>query len=233
VSNKKAFTFIENLIVIFVITIAVAAIFFVTQINKESAVKSLVVQIKKYDAALNNFTQKYHALPGDVQNTIFYGITETNSDGNGDNIITDTSQKIFSANGEITNFWMHLSQTRMLDENYDGKINNSAKIGSTFPISKVGDKIGIITFGAEGKTFYQIGFLVADAKKIYLTNHALKTEEAFLFDKKFDDGNPQKGIVIAVGGDELNITQNNKCVKFKEYNQENSDPICQLRIDAQ
>jgi hypothetical protein len=36
----------------------------------ESDVKSLISQIKKYDAAINSFTDKYQALPGDIRKNI-------------------------------------------------------------------------------------------------------------------------------------------------------------------
>lgn len=231
-NSKNAFTIVETLIAICVITIVITGVFFSKKIAKENEIKSLIMQIKKYDAALNSFTQKYHALPGDLRDTIVYGITESNTDGNGDNVISDRTQNIFQANGEITNFWMHLSKTKMLDENYDGAEDENAKIGSTFPVSKIGEKVGIIIFGAEGKTFYQVGFQFADADRLYTTDYSLKTDEAFLFDKKIDDGNPQKGRVVALGGKELNTQQNDQCIKFGEYNSDIPMPVCQLRIEA-
>ncbi len=231
-NSKNAFTIIEFLIALCIICIAIAGIFFVKKIIKENNVKSLIMQIKKYDAALNNFTQKYQALPGDLKSTVTYGITEYSTDGNNDNIITDRVQQILMANGEITKFWLHLSKTKMIDENYDGKDDNDAKNGSTFPLSKIGENSGIAVFGNEGKTFYQIGFKFADTDRLYTNNRSLKSEEAFLFDRKIDDGNPQKGRIIAVGGDMLNVPTNEECVKLGEYNQSTISPVCQLRIEA-
>lgn len=229
---QNAFTIIETLIVVCSIVIVIAGLYFVKKIIKDNDVKSLVMQIKKYDSALNNFTEKYHALPGDIQGTTIYGITESNTDGNGDNVITDRTGQTLMANGEISNFWLHLSKSKMIDENYDGKEDAEAKTGSTFPASKIGEKVGIIAFGAAGKTFYQIGFDFADSDRLYTTDRSLKTDEAFLFDKKIDDGNPQKGRVVAAGENLLNILQNEKCVRFGEYDQGTSGPVCQLRIEV-
>ncbi len=230
--RKKAFTLIETLITICIITITISAVFFAKKTIKENNIKSLIMQIRKYDIALNNFTEKYHALPGDIADTATYGITETNSGGNGDNVITDSRQGIMMANGEISNFWMHLSKAKMLDEIYDGEEDSNAKIGNTFPISKVGEKIGIIAFGADGKTFYQIGFYIANSDRLYTNNGSLRTDEAFLFDKKIDDGNPRKGRVVAAGGTLLNTLENDECVKFNGYNESTVGPSCQLRIEA-
>ncbi len=230
--SKNAFSIIQTLIAICLVSLFIFGIFFSKKMVRENNVKSLIMQIKKYDSALNAFTEKYHALPGDVQNTVTFGITDSSSDGNGDNIITDRSQKIMSANGEISNFWMHLSKSKMLDENYDGKEDSEAKVTSTFPASKISEKTGIVAFGDTGKTFYQIGFDFASSDRLYTKNRCLKTDEAFLFDKKVDDGNPKKGRVIVVGGDALNLVMASECTKYDEYNQSLVSPACQLRIEA-
>lgn len=211
----------------------IVGIYFANHINSVSNIKSLVMQIKKYDDAVAAFGEKYDALPGDVCDTKSYGITAEDTDGNCDNIVNDRAQKIISANGELTNFWMHLSKTKMIDENYDGQENEKAKIGSSFPISKIGDKIGIIAYGDEGKTFYQIGFKYANHSRLFTSDRSLKTFESYWLDEKIDDSNPKKGRVIAVGKSELNIKENSECVKFSEYDQTNNDPVCQLRIEIQ
>ena len=231
--KKNAFTILESLIVIIFIVIVVATVYFVKKINQQNDIKSLIMQIKKYDIAIDAFTQKYHALPGDLTNTVSYGITESNTDGDDNNIVTDDVKRIFIANGEITNFWMHLSKSKMLDENYDGAQNEKAKTGTTFPMSKIGDKIGIIAYGANGKTFYQVGYDFADYDRLYTSDKSLKTIEAYLFDKKIDDANPKKGRVVAASGTVLNGTNNdNDCIKFSEYNLSIPYPACQLRIEV-
>jgi type II secretory pathway pseudopilin PulG len=231
-NKRKAFTIIETLIVLLLASILIAGVFFAKKMIRENNVKALVMQIKKYDAAVNAFTQKYHALPGDINDTTTYGITPNNTGGNGDNIITDRAKSYLSANHEISNFWMHLSKSKMLDEEYDGKEDEEVTLGRTFPVSKLGEKVGIIAFGFEDKTFYQVGFEFSNVDRIYTKNRALKTDEAFLFDKKIDDGNPKKGRVVAAGGDALNILANSECVHFDEYNQKNVSPVCQLRIEV-
>lgn len=231
-SEKNAFTIIEGLIFLCLVSIVIAASFFAKKMIHESSVKALIMQIKKYDAAINNFTIKYHALPGDIMDTKKYGIASSDNGGNGDNIISDRAQSYVSANYEISNFWLHLSKTKMLDENYDGKEGEEAKLGNTFPASKLGEKAGIVVFGSEGKTFYQIGFDFSDSNRIYTKNSTLKTSEAFLFDQKIDDGNPKKGRILATGGESLNLVENKECVHLNEYNQQNISPVCQLRIEV-
>lgn len=229
----KNFTIIKFFLVFIVATIVISSIQFAKRLNNQSEVKSLIAQIQKYDAAINNFTVKYQALPGDTANTQVYGITEENTDGNFDNSVTDINHNIISANGEITNFWLHLSSSKMLDEKFDGKSGSAAKTGRTFPLSNLGKGVGIITYSAEGKTYYQIGFDYADDQKIHTKQNSLESSEAFLLDKKIDDGNPFEGRVVVAGGSSLNITKNNDCANFDEYNLSLKNPVCQLRIEIE
>jgi len=229
--NHSAFTIIEFLIFFCLVIILIVGVYFAKQMISISDVKSLAMQIKKYDDAVAAFADKYDALPGDVCDTQTYGITQENTDGDCDNIINDRARKIISANGELTNFWMHLSKTKMISENFDGKENEKAKINTSFPISKIGDRIGIVTYGDEGKTFYQIGFKFANRNRLFMSNGSLKTFEAYWFDEKIDDGNPRKGRVVVVGGNTLNDLQNDQCVKFSIYDRTNDDAVCQLRIE--
>ena len=156
--KRKAFTLLEIAMAICIITVAVAGIFAVQMISRTSDARGLVAQIQKYDQSIVAFRTKYQALPGDVKNTINQNLSSENTDGDNNGIITNQTMGINRAEGEITNFWLHLSKTKMIDENYDGKDDSDAKNGSTFPLSKIGENSGIAVFGNEGKTFYQIGF---------------------------------------------------------------------------
>ncbi len=229
--SKNNFLIIKFFLFITILILLISGVIFAKKINQQSEVKSLIVQIEKYNSAINSFTLKYQALPGDVQNTVTYGITENNTDGNFDNYITDRNQNIMSANGEISNFWLHLSSSRMLDEKYDGKTDDKSTIGKTFPLSNLGRNVGILAYSFSGSTYYHIGFSHADAQRIYTNENSLKTEEVFLFDKKIDDGKPLKGLVIAVSGNSLNILKNNECIKFDEYNLSTKNTVCQLRVE--
>ena len=231
--NARAFTITEFLITIILLTLIILGIFFIKKTLTQSSVKSLIVQIERYNFAINSFTQKYHALPGDVEDTVAYGITTKNTDGNGDNLINDRNGEIKKANGEISNFWLHLSKSKMLNEDYDGKSGRRAKVGSTFPLSKVGQKVGIVAFSARGKSYFQVGLKNSSRYSMNMTNYSLKPGEAFLLDEKIDDGDAKRGKVFAAGGSLPNILKNNECLKFKEYNLSNSKPSCQLRIEME
>lgn len=188
------------------------------------------MQIKKINIDINNFSEKYHALPGDVGNTISFGLSNYNSDGNNDNYITDIYNKYERADGEIINFWMHLTNSKIINEKFDGFEYEMARVGSTFPISAIGNK-GIVAFSDNEKNYLQIGFLYADRYRIFTSNNTLKPKEAYLYDKKVDDGNPVNGSLVVVGGDSLNYLKNSFCFRRNQYDLNNLKPSCQLRIE--
>jgi type II secretory pathway pseudopilin PulG len=228
--KRKAFTLLEIAMVICIITVAVAGIFAVQMISSTSDARGLVAQIQKYDQSIAAFRAKYQALPGDVKNTINQNLSSENTDGDNNGIITNQTMGINRADGEISNFWLHLSKSKMLDENYDGAENELARFGKTFPVSKLGENAGIIVFGAEGKNFYQVGFKFANIERIFTGNRSFNAEDALYFDKKIDDSNPQKGRVTAAGGDSLNLPASEGCVKNDKYNVDIKSPFCQLKI---
>lgn len=221
---------LSKLIIIFFITITVASAYLIKNLVYNNQVKSLIMQIKKINSAIDNFTEKYHALPGDIPNTLEYGITPYPTDGDGDNNIKDPTGQIFLAEGEIVNFWMHLSNSGMLNEKYDGFEREMAKTYSTFPQSVIGNA-GIVAFSAEGKNYLQIGYSHSDAQRMYTKSETFTPQEAYLFDKKIDDENPYKGKVVVLGGDRLNFIKNSLCASENNYRMNNRKPSCQLRIE--
>lgn len=216
------------LIIIFIAIAVISAYIIKNQLNS-SQVKSLVMQIKKINSSIENFTEKYHALPGDVNKTTQYGLSIIPTDGNNDNNIKDPTNNYFLAQGEIVNFWHHLSNAKMLNEKYDGFEEDMAKIGSTFPKSIIGNA-GIIAFSDQGKTYLQIGYAYS-TKIINTKNDVLTPQEAYLLDKKIDNENPNNGNVVAVGGNVLNFLQNSQCVNGNYYRTNINKPLCQLRIE--
>ena len=224
--NGSIFT--KFLIIIF-ITIAIISSYVIkNQINSNQA-KSLIMQIKKINIAIDNFTEKYHALPGDVDRTTEYGLSVIPTDGNNDNNIKDPTNNYFLAQGEIVNFWHHLTNAKMLNEKYDGLEDDMAKVGSTFPQSIIGNA-GIIAFSDQGKTYLQIGYAY-NSKIINTRNDVLTPLEAYLYDKKTDNENPNNGNVLVAGGSVLNFLRNSQCASGNYYRTDINKPLCQLRIE--
>jgi len=216
------------LVIIFIVIALISAFIIKNQLNSNQA-KSLIMQIKKINTAIDNFTEKYHALPGDIASTTQFGLSVIPTDGNNDNNIKDPTNNYFLAQGEIVNFWHHLSNAKMLLEKYDGLEDDMARMGFTFPQSIIGNA-GIIAFSDQGKTYLQIGFDYS-GKNIVTKNQVLTPLEAYLYDKKTDNENPITGNVVVAGGNVLNFLQNSQCINGNFYKTEINKPSCQLRIE--
>lgn len=229
--SKKNFSIFKIFLVSAILTIFLISIFTIEEVISNSEKKALIVQTSKYRIATQYFMQKFHAVPGDLKQTQLFGLSKQNTDGDGDNLINDSSKKIRQADGEIVNFWFHLSNSGFIDEKFDGKTGKNAKIGSTFPISKLGQNVGIVAFGSDGKNYFQIGFNLATDEKIFMKDASLKADEAEDFDRKIDDGDPARGFVVAAGGENLNFLQNPKCKNKNSYNIQSDEAFCQLRIE--
>ena len=220
--------------VIIIIVIALLLIFFISirQLYESSSIRAFIVQMSNFDSAIDQFYTKYEALPGDLKSTVEFGLSKDSSDGNNNGIIEDRNNHINSASGEVTNFWMHLSRSGMINQNFDGLENQNAKIDSSFPRSVIGNSVGITVFGYNGKNYYQVGVDGANDKNIIMSDNSFRSEEAADIDIKIDDGFPFTGRIIATSGELLNqFSQNKKCVFDSEYNIKSKIPSCQLRIE--
>jgi hypothetical protein len=221
---------LAKFIILFIIIIIIISSYLINVLINNNDTKKLIMQIKKINIAINSFSEKYHALPGDVNNTINFGLSNYNTDGNGDNFITDIYKGNIRADGEIVNFWMHLSNSRIINEKYDGLEYEMARTGSTFPKSPISNN-GIIAFSDNEKNYLQIGYFYSDKYRIFTSNNTLKAKEAYLYDKKIDDGKPENGSIVVAGGDSLNYLKNSLCYRNGEYDLNNSKPSCQVRIE--
>lgn len=204
-------------------------------------IKATINQIQKYKTSITVFQKKYGELPGDINKTVIYGLSERDTDGNMNGIIEDMIGVRFrkygsvqKASGEVTNFWMHLGNSGLLDEKYDGESGLDATVGQTFPRSTI-DGVGITAYGHDGSNYLQIGVKGANNKGIIMTDNSLKPIEAFILDKKTDDGHPRSGEMIAVGGREVNGAEsvNKNCATKREYLVKANERFCQIRINIE
>jgi hypothetical protein len=227
----KKFTLFHLFLIIIATGIILEIIVGSNNLIRNSNVKKIIIDINKYNNAIKNFKRKYGQLPGDIRKTKILGLSETNTDGNENGLIEDSKGSIKKADGEITKFWLHLSNSEFLQEKFDGKDNSEAKVGTTFP--KITNSVGITVFSFDKDNYLQIGVIGANDSNIEMTNQALSPGDAFFIDKKLDDGLPDSGDIRAVGGENfvngINDVDKN-CATKREYLIKSEKPACQLRI---
>lgn len=211
-----------------IVVIAVIMSFFVNiNINKERYnIKQLSSDLHKYNVAIKNFHIKYGFLPGDLKKTQILKLSISNTNGNENNLIEDKNQQknIYNKNlkidGEIINFWLHLYNAKMLE--------NNTKI---LPhIDFLGSNI--IVFSNKNKNYYHLSVNGTNNLKEIETINNFTPNQAYLIDKKIDDGLPFSGKITPYGSRKININSSKKfdikCAVGNEYLTANKQKNCQL-----
>ena len=227
-----------KMIFIFFLVVAVVLVIAIKNNLSSSQTKQLHTQIAKIKQQIQSFQDKYQALPGDINNAFELKLSNYPTNGNADGIITDSisENKLFDA--ELTNFWLHLGNAGFFAEKYDGFSNESARIGLSLPkvqgIEK-NNEAGIVAFGRNQNNqnsgavnFLHIGFSEADATNLY-TKPVLTAKNANIIDKKFDDGLPNSGKILAKTGNNLqDNSRQEECFQHNKYLANINIVACQL-----
>lgn len=196
-------TMVELAIVITILGLLIGGVLAGKALIESAEIKNAVQQIARLDTAVSGFRSRYNGLPGDLMNARSQMSTTSwtslaNGDGNG--ILTDSGGGTNSQNGELSQFWYHLSASGIVDERYD----NSALVESGFPMLKVGQGSGIGVYGDSTNNYYHIGLRSNSSGTAIATSNALTSDQASMMDGKLDDGMPKTGRVIAKGGTAFN-----------------------------
>lgn len=225
--SQHGFTLVELAIVIVIIGLLVGGVLQGQELIKQAKIRSLVSQLKGYDAAINIFRSKYgtNAMPGDFIRASQFGLNavngvvntsltpQANNNGNGDELLDDgTKLSSVSAVGEILNFWVHLSNAKLIKgaltqpANCNGTCNYVA--GTGFPSAPLGNGIYVLSISVDPDPSMRLTYILGisgtvassgmgdvvggDANSIL--SRTLASDEAYGIDSKVDDGNAYTGI---------------------------------------
>ncbi len=196
---QHAFTLVELSIVLVVIGLIVGGVLVGKDLIHAAEIRATISQIEGYQSAVNTFRTKYRFLPGDLPNAASYGLTpapEYAGSCKGDGELNEyfcSNTTAANASGEIAAFWTQLSvDTHLINGAYIAA--NPFVVGETIPILKIGGGV-VASRDGLGHNWYGTG--VANiAGQTYTANPAaISPPDAFLIDKKMDDGQPNTGSV--------------------------------------
>ncbi|MEZ5691639.1 MAG: type II secretion system protein [Rickettsiales bacterium] len=212
--KKHGFTLLEMSVAIIIVGFIIAGIVIGGSIIRNSQIKSAISEFTFYKQTINNFRDKYNALPGDfaAASTVWSGFT--NGDGNGliTTNITDTRiDEQFLA-------WQQLRAADMIKGNYTGVAGSGGSrdriVDENIPKSELDDAgwgLISVTLTDIAGGYTAIPYTAPDQAPnhvLWLGGNSisgtadsqtpvLSTSEAFSIDEKIDNGLPGSGKVIA------------------------------------
>lgn len=204
--KKNGFTLIEISVVLLI-----SGLLFFTVIKGSSLIEyarlhRLMQDMRKVWSDINFFYTEYHYYPGDMPNASDFfdsskcgGVRKIN--GNGDGRIEFKDRR----DGGIESYlaWCHLSQAGLGYQSGGGPDSTSAVpvLGVDIPTSKIKGSGFLLSHGVhgfEGNNVLVIGAPRENMGRELNVGPILTARQAYLIDKKMDDGNPTTGNVRGI-----------------------------------
>ncbi len=213
--SNKGFTLVELAIVMVIIGLLIGGILKGQEFIAAARVKAVITQVKGYQGAVNVYTDKYNALPGDDRSatTKLAGCNAANfcinGDGNGRIGATTTNysrddQSASSSlpDAETTMFWKHLALADMI-EGIDVSSNPVTPVwGVTHPVCKGCGGFHVAYVNETAAENFAIGHylilrrpVTGDPHPVNPGDGAVSPLWAYEIDNKIDDSNAKTGFV--------------------------------------
>ena len=220
--KSDGFTLVELSISIVIIGLLVGGIMAGRNLIHAAELRGAIAEYQQYVTAINNFTLRYDAFPGDFTKAgKIWGYADTDAadgtcntpltsvgsgtetcDGNGDGIIGNDNQH------EMHRSWQHMANAGLIEGQYTGAQgswgNRHTVIGENGPESKYsGAGWGLEYRGEDGdnwffQKYYENAFFFGGQ---HFANapieKILPPADAWHIDSKIDDGMPNQGHTIA------------------------------------
>lgn len=205
--NASGFTMVELSIVMVIIGLLIGGVFVGKDLIRSAEIRSQITDLESYQTALGTFAMRFEGLPGDIKNARdVLSITDspTIANGDGDGLLEDGAGGTALFTGEIAQFWMQLSTTKMVK----GAYAIDASPGKGYPMTAFG-RGGIVTkydpsvtaaITSHGANVFFIGMtgvVSAGTDETIVNSAVLYPEDAWKIDEKIDDGKPFFGSVRA------------------------------------
>lgn len=221
-NSSTAFSLVELSIVLVILGLLTGGILGGQSLIRAAELRATTAQFGTYRAAAYSFRDKYFAFPGDLTNATAFWNSAGGTGGDSVCIMAQTAGSSSTCNGngngqinEITGVfnaerflsWKHLANAGLVEGSYTGKTigalgSHEVTNGLNAPAGKAGNSFFDFNY-----VFPNPAFIFSESRSsvnsIALygmtgTSGALKPEEAWNIDAKFDDGSPVYGSIFSV-----------------------------------
>ncbi len=238
ISLRSGFSLIEIAIALIVISAIAAAAFKGNELIKQSKLNALVAEADSIKKAIDDFQKVYNAIPGDMWDAHDrIGSNDCSiKNGDGDGTIEDSASVIIpsgcagAGGNETVNenllLWQHLALAGLISGEFDGVTNQP--------------NVGLKTASYDKNIVFEVN--VTNAGNVLVTasrfttgasgSAFLSAEEAWMLDKKFDDGIANQGMITAENGASAtgSCCTGADCASSGEYDKANDDIACVIRM---
>ena len=214
------YSLVELAIALVVIGLILGGILKGQELIENARLKAVLSQINEIQLAYTTFRDKFDALPGDFEEASLR-IDPSLLNGNGNNSIEGAG---LSKDSEALAFWSHLSAAHLYPDPGIPSASGAAQFGQGAPASKIGGGFTVET-DPNGTDLKGLWLILGNAQGTHGNGALLTPEQAYILDKKGDDGNPLHGRIQAREGVG---TPKGKCIKNGTYNTDTKEPACVL-----
>lgn len=199
--TKKGFSLVEIAIAVLVISLIATLSLKGKELIRTAKLRAVIEQVETYRIAANSFSEKYGAIPGDLQNAREL-INESleNGNGNGEILSKDDAKR----------FWSHLSKSGLI----------SVELINGYPISKIGGYFSVSS-KIEGRPGIWL-ILSKGTNDNRSFSGIMTTENAYYIDRSIDNGLPLEGDVQIMKGQYAT----GECIVGSKYNFKNKNEDC-------
>lgn len=222
---QKGFTLVELAIVLIIIGLIVGGVVGGQALVKQAQLRSVIREYERYKTATTTFSMQFNSLPGDFSQANQYFSSCIVDPSESDNTCNgDDNKKIeILATGpfERKRIWQHLKLADILPGNYTGYIDDK---GPSSGFSNGEWEALHIPLATHSGNFLILGIpftTTLGGSQVRVTgNSILSAKYTAAFDRKYDDGIANQGIILGLPGKETSGFPN--CV--------NNDPLTNTSV---
>jgi type II secretory pathway pseudopilin PulG len=199
-NDNAGFGLLDTAISLAVVGVMAVAVFKAADLLETARINATLALVRQIQLATQTFQDRYGALPGDLK-TAQADIGNSTENGKGDGSLKSVD--------DAKRFWDHLTK--------GGFVNLPLSDG--LPTSKLG---GVLLVLSNIQDHPGVWLVLAGSPAEKDFKGAVTSEQAFVMDKKGDDGDPKSGDIRAIDDNE----NSGKCLTSEKYNLESKDKTC-------